>query len=395
MVLNLLRLPPFVVGALLSVCAFLQAPAQIQQEGPLKTCMPSFPYAGGWLGGDAAYSVLLPDGRTLWLFGDSIVADNPGERVRARGKEMVRNAIGISQCDSSGNWRMQYFWSGRFGDNPRAFFESGSLDWWYWPADAFTHNGRVYVVLRKLRGKPGERMFPFEVFGAVLARVSNLDESPGNWKIEYADLVEETNDNFAATVVVKGAHAYFFSVARGGQEFPRPLVLARSVLEELDDSSPGLEYLAKDRTWKPGYQSEDALAVLPDGHSEMSIRYHETIGRWVAVTQGPEFLSKRIMIRTARELEGPWGEPQRVYDFPEMNSASPGYDKDTFCYAVKEHAQLGTEDKLLITYVCNSFDFGKMVANMEIYLPRPIWVPLPDPIANGPMDGAVEQTVER
>ena len=338
--------------------------------------MPEFPYTDGWLGGDAAYSVALPDGRTVWFFGDSIVADSPDEKVRSEGRTMVRNAIGISECDSSGHWRMRYYWNGQYGEKPRAFFDSEKSEWWYWPADGFVYDGHVYIVLRKVRGSPGKKMFPFEMFGAVLARVSYLDESPGKWKVEYMDLIGENADDFAATVVVKGAHVYFFNVAKGGQEFPRPLVLARAVLERLHDSSPGLEYLGKNRSWKRGYDSKDALAILPDGHSEMSIRYHDAIGRWVAVTQGPEFLSKRIMIRTAPDLRGPWGDPVPVFSFPETASENPGYDPDTFCYAVKEHTQLCTDDKLLITYVCNSFDFGKMLADMEIYRPQPVSIDL-------------------
>ncbi len=38
-------------------------------------CLPSFPDRDGWYGGDGAYSILLDDGRTLWLFGDTFVSD--------------------------------------------------------------------------------------------------------------------------------------------------------------------------------------------------------------------------------------------------------------------------------------------------------------------------------
>src|ERR1039458_8379627 len=64
-------------------------------------CMPSFPLNPSWQGADAAYSIPLPDGRDVWIFGDTLFGKN-----RALGSNgdpvMVRNSIGISTCDKSG-----------------------------------------------------------------------------------------------------------------------------------------------------------------------------------------------------------------------------------------------------------------------------------------------------
>jgi len=49
-----------------------------------------------------------------------------------------------------------------------------------------------------------------------------------------------------------------------------------------------------------------------------------------------------------------------------MKRDTPGYDKDTFCYAVKEHIEF-TEGKIAFTYACNSMVVAKTVANMNIY----------------------------
>jgi hypothetical protein len=60
------------------------------------SCIPSFAYADGWLGGDRAYSNPLDAGRGFWLFGDSFVgAQQPGSRARSR---MIYNAAAISTC---------------------------------------------------------------------------------------------------------------------------------------------------------------------------------------------------------------------------------------------------------------------------------------------------------
>ncbi|HET9698974.1 MAG TPA: hypothetical protein VFP40_19020, partial [Terriglobales bacterium] len=57
--------------------------------------LPSFPYSEGWLGADDAYSIPLSPTKSVWLFGDTFVAD-PGTTLRTKAKSMPRNTVGIS-----------------------------------------------------------------------------------------------------------------------------------------------------------------------------------------------------------------------------------------------------------------------------------------------------------
>ena len=69
----------------------LFASVALAAESP---CRPDFPYRDGWLGADAAYSVPLADGRSLWLFGDTFVGAE-GARDRS-GSAMISNSIALS-----------------------------------------------------------------------------------------------------------------------------------------------------------------------------------------------------------------------------------------------------------------------------------------------------------
>ena len=71
------RFGPTLLLALAS-CASLSIPDPSHQCGP-----PDFPYSGGWLGGDAAYSIAIDPRTTLWLFGDSFVASPAGPPASA------------------------------------------------------------------------------------------------------------------------------------------------------------------------------------------------------------------------------------------------------------------------------------------------------------------------
>jgi hypothetical protein len=68
---------------------------------------------------------------------------------------------------------------------------------------------------------------------------------------------------------------------------------------------------------------------------------------------------------------------QTVYEVKELVPSTPGWDKDTFCYAKKEHIEFAQGANLFITYVCNSYQFSKLVSNMSLYRPQPVRVHLP------------------
>jgi hypothetical protein len=59
-----------------------------------------------------------------------------------------------------------------------------------------------------------------------------------------------------------------------------------------------------------------------------------------------------------------------------MDPSSRGYDKDTFCYAGKEHPEFERGD-LVFTYVCNTFAVSKLATNLNIYFPKTVRMPMP------------------
>jgi len=55
---------------------------------------------GGWIAADATYSIYLPDGRTLWLFGDTFIGEVEEDNSIAPGVVMIRNSAVIQDGDS-------------------------------------------------------------------------------------------------------------------------------------------------------------------------------------------------------------------------------------------------------------------------------------------------------
>jgi hypothetical protein len=352
-------------------------PPPTARDHVLSRPLPDFSYTQGWLGADDAYSVSLSPDKSIWLFGDTFVGSKETKR-RSQYKEMVRNSIGISTCKPGATCTMSYFWQKPDSRKPRSFFDTGTDDLWYWPLDGFLDHKRLYVALMAVRNKPGaipQDAFGFEITGTKLAVIENAEISPEKWHVSIQDLTD-ARQWAGHSMVVDGKYVIWYTRVSEG-ETDGYMVVMRIPRDKMANPSNAWEYLRRDSQWVPGLAREDAMHVIEQAISEMSVRYHPSIHQWLALSTGPEFPSPRVVARVADSPVGPWSSPQTIYEFPEMKRDNPGYDKNTFCYAVKEHVEF-TDTKIALTYACNSMVLAKTIANMNIYRPRVVILDLPN-----------------
>ena len=358
---------------IMGLFVFSCAASLTAQETSKPDCTPSFPFEQSWWGADAAYSIPLPDGRSVWIFGDTLY----GSQRAVEGDEprMVRNSIGISMCGDHDGWKVDYVI--RRGDKgqPQDFFQAQHKDTWYWAMDGFFYKNDLWVTLLCVRNSPKttSAALGFGTCGTDLARISGLENDPQKWSVKYFPLVSDGIHAYpSATAVVDGKYAYIFALFEADS---RPMLLTRISLDGLDAPAEHLQYLSKNGTWKPGLTPADAMHVMKHGNTEMTVRYHPLLKEWIAILNYPKLFSDEIVARTAPQLTGPWSEGKIVYRIPEMQKGEPGYDKDTFCYAAKEHTEFRRPGSLLITYACNTMDVHKLVTNLGIYFPKVVRVP--------------------
>jgi hypothetical protein len=328
----------------------------------------------GWLGADAAYSIPLADGRDVWIFGDTLYGEQ--RVVHGNDPQMVRNSVGISTCDANGHWHLKYVIQKDVGGHPQDFFKARLPNTWYWALDGFVAGRDLWVTLLCLRNTPGRTLqgMGFETCGTDLAHIPAPGPDPRQWKIDYYPLVPDGTHAYpSATAVIYYKNAYIFALQESGT---RPLLATRIPLSGIKDPAKHLEYLAADGAWKSGFAPQSAMEVMKRGSPELSIRYHPELHRWLAVMFSPDAFSNKILLRTAPSLTGPWTDGQVIYQAPEMQPANPGYDKDTFCYAAKEHPEFERGD-LVFTYVCNTFAVPKLASNTSIYYPQVARMPMP------------------
>lgn len=338
-------------------------------------CNASFPYKDGWLGGDGAISIPISDTKILWLFSDTFVGQK--SQLTRKDSRIVANTIAVSTCNEEKEWNMDYYWGDMYSENPKAFFESNTDRYKYWLRTVFDYEGDLYVAMTKVEHKinsVSDELFTFNHIGSSIARISNFRTvSPEDWKIElipWSQIIESENWKFIGK---HEDHLYIFYGHTDTSTF-----LIRLPLSSVDRPKEQMEYLVTDMSWQSGFdtlQSKRVMKYMNFGGG--SLKYHEDLKLWVAIF-GPRFLDNKILMITAPDIVGPWSEEIEIYTVPESTPGNAKYDKTYFCYLAKEHIQFYDKNKkeLLITYDCNSSDFGKLLSNMEIYSPRVISIPI-------------------
>lgn len=362
-----------VFGLLLSAFLFM-GNTFLAAQAKDQHCTPSFPLVQDWLGADVAYSIPLKDGRDVWIFGDTLY----GEKRQVVGDDpiMVRNSIGISTC-IAGKWKIDYFIRRDKQGNRLDFMRPQRKDTWYWPLDGVEYNNELWIATLCMRNAPKTTAaaLGFETCGMDLAHVTGLKGKPQTWKVTYLPVVPDGTKAYpSASTIIEGNYLYIFALDEIGK---RPGILTRIPLRELSEPKKNLQYLHADGTWQPGIEPAKAKPVMEPGASEMSVRFHPELKKWVAVMVEPVLFSDKILFRTAPDLTGPWTPGEIIYRIPELQKNSPGYDPDNNCYAGKEHPQFEKSGELVFTYVCNTMKPPKLTTNLNIYFPRLVRMKMP------------------
>ena len=160
-------------------------------------------YNGGWIAGDATFSIALPEQKTLWLFGDSFIGTVKPDNSLTSGAKMIRNCAVLQDGDS-----MTAFFGGTF-QNPKSFVASSSESSdWYWPEHGLIENDTLKIFFSEFVLASGPAGFNFKYKAANLARFTYPDISLVDFKkLPYYD----TNGVcYGNSVMVENGYTYIY-----------------------------------------------------------------------------------------------------------------------------------------------------------------------------------------
>ncbi|MCP4258429.1 MAG: DUF4185 domain-containing protein [Planctomycetes bacterium] len=344
-------------------CAY--AGSLVYSGEPLPEYVKLFIRTEGWTGADGVYSVALTDDITIWLYGDTWI----GSVVDGKHKnaKMVNNTIALQQGKDPAKASVKFFWSTTKDGKPAAFFRPVDGTGWFWVLDGIVADEKLYLFLPQII-KTGEKgVFGFKHIGTWLAEVDNPYDAPSAWrirqyKIPYGRYSKEGNLFFGSAVLRDEDFVYIYGANEDWSKgmSGRSMIAARVPYKKIADFEQWRFY--SDGRWLS--DMTDITGFFNGTATEYSICYQPAIKQYVAVYT-ENGMSENVMMRLSPTPVGPWGPAHKIFECPEV-----GWHKTYFCYAAKAHPEISKNNELIITYVCNSFDFWKMAADTRIYRPR-------------------------
>ncbi len=347
----------------------------------------------GWNGGDIARSIDLCDGRTLWLFGDSIFGPVIAGGRAGNSSKLLRDAIAwhdTARCGvAPASNAVTFAGPEPFGITAVApwtqpvpgRWAGDTWDWWMNDGVRLTGERDHLVLFATAVGPSGnpDGSWNFRRVGGVIMEIDSPNDSPDRWHAlqRINPLVTadpkfgepaHTSENHAVAVVrvpEAGANEFFLFGVRTGGDGVKSLIVGRT--NEMGLMEPAYWLFFDGSTWTPSHES--AAPLFPGAQDEFSVhRVHKHDRDILVLVQSEAFLSRAVVVRTARQPQGPWSEPRRVYEAPD---SGPG----SFVYAAKAHPHLSRPGELLVTYAVNA-DFGRVFRDASLYRPRFVRVPL-------------------
>jgi hypothetical protein len=322
-----------------------------------------FQPTNGWIGADGDYTVKLPNGRTLWLFSDTLVGEvQHNRRERAT---MIHNSAALQQGSAPAGAEVSFFYRRTPDGKPAALISPADGRGWFWLFDGAMADGKLFLFLVQIESKNSQAVFGFHQCGNWLAVVTNPLAPPTDWqvaqrKIPFAEFGREASLSFGAATLVTNGYVYIYGT-RDRKKLPRTMVLARAPQSAPDDFA-SWEFRTRTGWSTNAAAAADLCAGLA---SEFSVSWLPARRRFVLVYTA-NGLSEKILVRTAPQPWGDWSGPETVFHCPET-----GWDRNNFCYAAKAHPLLAREpDELIVTYAANAYEFSRLFHDTRLYWPR-------------------------
>ncbi|MEO6149060.1 MAG: DUF5005 domain-containing protein [Mucilaginibacter sp.] len=306
-----------------------------------------FTRSSGWNSGDGAQSILLPDGRTVWLFGDSFVGEVTPDRKRIQNSKLafINNAVMIQEGSK--------FFSmyGGSPTKPKALFIPSIPGHFYWTRHGFVDGNRLYITLMELsKVKDGWEHL------ADKAAVISL---PDLKYIKLIDIPYRNKISYGDRAFADGGYNYIFGQWDNGWE--TKLYLARTAFGRAEQP---WEFFAGGTTWTKVMDNAKPITVPKYVTLPTIINRN---GRYYMVTQR-NFFSKDILMFRADKPEGPYTDEVRLYTTPDADNS----------YLALGHPQFTGADKRLLIGYSVSGDIFKSYQNVDLCVPKFIRITLPE-----------------
>ncbi len=318
----------------------------------------------GVTGADGEYSVLLPDGRTVWIFGDSFLGTvNPDRSREKRTPWFIRNSMAVQEEDTLRSlYQVIDGWESSLVIPPGApkgtQFSEDSL--WYWPGDGFIEDGKLKVFMTAFyQAKPEDWGFAWvsanlATFSLPEIKLERIDHFnyPGQDEIHWGHAVCDGDKHFT----------YIY----GAENKTKNVYVARAPKGNI--LAPG-EYYNGTQWVRDSKLSGPMLAIA--GSEQFSV--FRLRNKYVLVVQEGGFMTNEIVSYYSDSPYTGWKNRKVLCHtrLPEEVAST----QNLFAYNSMAHPQFISKGQLLISQCINSFVVEEVFQDASKY--RPVFLRVP------------------
>lgn len=315
---------------------------------------------GGVTAGDGMYSIALPDGRSVFLMGDSYTG-KVTNNTRSTSDHMFRNSYHIYD-----NGKVSAVTTG--SDHSAAVPpDHPEEDKWYWPGHGFVKDNVLYIfqflMYQGEQGAWGFRYGNTHLLEYSLPDLKLIRDS----RIPYSG---PSSSMYGAAALNDGEWIYVYAqsdIDSGDPYNPVSVVYcARTTIGHIHDK---WEYYTG-----TGWSDDHSEAVILPGLSDVSVSSQFNVfklrDKYVLLTQHKLLWDGRIFTFTSDTPYGPWDNKKEIFKVPDLGNP------DWFSYNAMAHPQFERDGMILLSFNVNTNVFSQQFTDVNSYRPRFFWYPV-------------------
>ena len=324
------------------------------------------PDQGSVTGGDGMYSIPLPDGRSIFLMGDSYTGTVTNGQ-RSTSDRMYRNTYILYD-----NGKVSGIYGANGNKNASAAVPPDYPDEkkWYWPGHGFVDGDKLYIFQTLMyQGSDDMWGFRYETTHILEYSLPGLELN----KTTPIPFNGSTDIHYGMATLNDGDYIYIYAQVdiRNDLDPISEVLVARSAIGSL---YTGWQYYTG-----TGWSTISSEAVKLEGLASVPVSSQFNVfklrDKYVLLTQKKTFNSGEIYTFIADTPSGPWRNKQLVFKTYEQNTPN------LFTYNAMAHPQFEKDGMILVSYNVNTEVFAEQSSDVSTYRPRFFWVEI-DKILN-------------
>ena len=316
--------------------------------------------------GDGVYSIGLPDGRSVFLMGDSFICPVNGVS-RSPYAHMYRNTYIVFDPRTKSVSPI-YDFNGK-GTNSSAAVPPGhySEDKWYWPGHGFVAGNSLYVF-QSLMYLAGAGMWGFAYENSNLLKYSLPD-----LKLQKDAPIQFRSDkeiHYGAAAFNNGDYIYIYAQVdiTNDLDAKTEVYCARALEADLY----GVWEYWNGTTWVKDSAAATGLTGLSSVSVSSQFNVFKLKDKYVLLTKSKKLWEGEIYTFTSSNPQGPWGHKKVIYKVPAFT------DSNLMSYNAMAHPQFEKDGMILVSYCMNTSDGDQQARDVTTYRPRFFWVDIND-----------------